>query len=912
MSSRDFDVLIATDFRHIGGTTASIAQEIEVQARLGLKTGLVQVTAPYLPSRPWAAGIRSLVGAGLCEVVSARRAVTARLLVLRHPRVFAAEGWSLAARADRAVMIANHVVADRAYPLPYYDVPAVMARLAAELGSAPVWAPIGPTVRDSLAGLPGGPELTRFDWHNVIDVDAWARPRVLRDGPPALGRHARDDIKKWPERPDDLLGAYPDSDAVRVRMLGGVRGAVKILGEQPARWEVLPFGSVPPEDFLASLDAYVYFHHSGMREAFGRAVLEALAAGLPVVTHPYLERLFGDVCVYAEARDAGRIAGDLVRERPTRNRRGMELVRERYDWEAHRRRLDDLLASKLPAVARAPAQRTRVLFVTSNGGGMGHLTRALAIARRLPADHEPLFLTMSTGIDAVRKEGFWVDYLPSLSDRDLGREELLDYVRARIAMAVRTLRPRALVFDGTFAYSPLVLALSEFPELFKVWSRRGMWKPVPPFREAQSMAQLVPFDLVIEPGELAGELDRGATVSQRGAVQVIDPIVYLDPAELLPRDQARRELGIPEGALSGLVNLGAGNINRLDNVLAAVADMLGRHPEVHVVGVQSLISRRGIPIDPGRIHPLATYPLSRVLRAFDFAIAAPGYNSFHELLAHAVPTLFIPNEETALDDQAARAEWGRARGMSLSARESEVDPLAAAIEDLLRPEVRASLAAACRTLPPVDGARMAAGLIAAGRPASAAAAPEERPAAVRAAPNGASVAAPPARSPIHPMEILRATRRQVKKTRNALRPHAEIAVRALRMRVAEVLPWSWVPPPPLPPPVVVPPPRALLVADRELSGGGSVEELIDWAAAHRGGAVILAGPWALQPLRRAGLAVELITELGREEIGDRIDFSAYWDQKARLLLETYNCGPVIFWGDSELRRHWPVLLLLDR
>ena len=54
MPARDFDVLIATDFRYVGGTTASIAQEIEVQARLGLRTGVVHVAAPYLPARPWA------------------------------------------------------------------------------------------------------------------------------------------------------------------------------------------------------------------------------------------------------------------------------------------------------------------------------------------------------------------------------------------------------------------------------------------------------------------------------------------------------------------------------------------------------------------------------------------------------------------------------------------------------------------------------------------------------------------------------------------------------------------------------------------------------------------------------------------------------------------------------------------
>jgi hypothetical protein len=108
-AAREFDVLIATDFRYSGGTTASIAQEVEVQARMGLRTGLVQIEVPYLQRRPWAARIRGLIGAGLAEVVSPHRPVRARLLLMRHPRVFATEGWKLAARGDHTLMIANHV-----------------------------------------------------------------------------------------------------------------------------------------------------------------------------------------------------------------------------------------------------------------------------------------------------------------------------------------------------------------------------------------------------------------------------------------------------------------------------------------------------------------------------------------------------------------------------------------------------------------------------------------------------------------------------------------------------------------------------------------------------------------------------------------------------------------------------------
>jgi len=41
------------------------------------------------------------------------------------------------------------------------------------------------------------------------------------------------------------------------------------------------------------------------------------------------------------------------------------------------------------------ARPLRILFTTSNGTGLGHLTRSMAIARRLEPAVEPLFLTLS-------------------------------------------------------------------------------------------------------------------------------------------------------------------------------------------------------------------------------------------------------------------------------------------------------------------------------------------------------------------------------------------------------------------------------------------------------------------------------------------------------------------------------------
>ena len=55
----------------------------------------------------------------------------------------------------------------------------------------------------------------------------------------------------------------------------------------------------------------------------------------------------------------------------------------------------------------------KILFATSNGTGLGHLNRAMSIARRLPSEIEPVLFTLSQAVPAVVKAGFRVDYHPS-------------------------------------------------------------------------------------------------------------------------------------------------------------------------------------------------------------------------------------------------------------------------------------------------------------------------------------------------------------------------------------------------------------------------------------------------------------------------------------------------------------------
>ena len=110
-----------------------------------------------------------------------------------------------------------------------------------------------------------------------------------------------------------------------------------------------------------------------------------------------------------------------------------------------------------------------------------------------------------------------------------------------------------IVFDGTHPYEALLGALPD--ESVAVWCRRPLWKAG---SSRVPLGRAGAFDAVLEPGELAESEDRGPTVALRDRAHRVDPIVLLDRAELLSREQAEAELGLEPGRTNVLVSLGQG------------------------------------------------------------------------------------------------------------------------------------------------------------------------------------------------------------------------------------------------------------------------------------------------------------------------------------------------------------------
>ena len=116
-----------------------------------------------------------------------------------------------------------------------------------------------------------------------------------------------------------------------------------------------------------------------------------------------------------------------------------------------------------------------MLFLSSNGVGLGHLTRLMAVARRLQ-HARPVFLTMSQAFRVVEASNWPVKYLPFHELSGCNVEHWNEWLRYEIEQ-VLTERPaiETVVFDGSNPYSGLLSAFAGSP-IRKVWIQRGMWK----------------------------------------------------------------------------------------------------------------------------------------------------------------------------------------------------------------------------------------------------------------------------------------------------------------------------------------------------------------------------------------------------------------------------------------------------
>jgi UDP:flavonoid glycosyltransferase YjiC (YdhE family) len=348
-----------------------------------------------------------------------------------------------------------------------------------------------------------------------------------------------------------------------------------------------------------------------------------------------------------------------------------------------------------------------VLFAASNGIGLGHVTRCLAIARRLPPDRRVMFFVLSQALSVVRSQGFYVEYFGDATYALTSNDEWNRALERRFQSVLVEYNPKVVVFDGTAVYPGIRRVIERDPGRVFVWCRRAMW------RKGEGRSNLAAsslFRLVLEPGELAADADEGVTREEHDRVARISPIVLLEEQELLSREDAADALSIPADSCNVLVQLGAGNIDDTQSATALCLAEAGRRPGVRAVVAESPIADESV--SSGGAQVVCEFPLSRLYRAFDFTVSACGYNTFHEVIRFGVPSIFVPNRNTNRDNQLARARFAERAGIALCWADGSPTTLEGHISTLIDPGQRDLMADRARALGVGDGAQAAAGLVA--------------------------------------------------------------------------------------------------------------------------------------------------------------------------------------------------------
>ncbi|GAA2121920.1 glycosyltransferase [Glycomyces algeriensis] len=319
-----FDVVFISHCGLPGGNTSANAAEIAICRDLGLKVGLLHHPVyQWNPNAPISPRIEELVDGESVRLIDFDDDVACALAIVRPP-VSLMRPLERRPRitAGRTVVIANQT------PFKFYGAEggreeawdlATVERNVTDWFGPHTWYAGGPLVRTALREH-HAEEIAELDldlapepWNEVIELDRWRLDsRRVPDGRIRIGRHSRDHKLKWPEDRETLLACYPDREPFEIHVLGGAEIPKRLLDGLPGNWTVHPFNALAARDFLAEIDVMAYFIAADGLEAFGRAPLEAMAAGVPVIMDRRFAPTFGPAALYCEPDEVAAVAERLT------------------------------------------------------------------------------------------------------------------------------------------------------------------------------------------------------------------------------------------------------------------------------------------------------------------------------------------------------------------------------------------------------------------------------------------------------------------------------------------------------------------------------------------------------------------------------------------------------------------------
>ncbi|MDZ4736482.1 MAG: glycosyltransferase [Rhodospirillaceae bacterium] len=528
---------------------------------------------------------------------------------------------------------------------------------------------------------------------------------------PTIGWIGGQDRDEWPYAPGDLEKLLPTDGSFEVCLLGDPPAQVTGTPERAMPWSIYRSGDVSVQRFLDIVDALVCFPPAHSSDIPDAALFAAMAMAKTVILPHRLSPHFGSLAQYCDidaiddtlrrslvSKDAERQVGspaDVGSFAATLSDGYRDRVRALVPGKRNRQ---GRRANRSPKVTKPTA-----LLVASNGIGLGHVSRILAITRHVRERFVPVIVSLSRALPDIENFGHQVEYLPSQKMTNADPRLWDRWFSTEIERLADRYGASLIAFDGSNAPFGLVRAVASRADCALVWIRRGMWGDA----HTSLLKNSRWFDAIIEPGEIAAAYDTGVTARLSDRVVRVPPIRLLDKRDLISRKAARTELGLDPNRPAALVQIGASAGDDTLTLVSGVIQELRKFSSLQIVLAQWLTGTQCLSLWPG-LRVLQGFPISQYFNAFDFSIAEAGYNTFHDVISFELPTVFIPNSSPGRDDHRARARFAQDQGAGFALAADELQDLSEIVEVLMVDRARDMVRANCRKIRQRNGAAQVA------------------------------------------------------------------------------------------------------------------------------------------------------------------------------------------------------------
>lgn len=302
--ARALPVVVAVDWREDDAVLSNTLTQIDWHKQVGLGLGLVELyrhQPDALTLRTSMADrLRACLDGGIVQHLVYGEWIACDLLILRDPTSIAQTQRYLPHIEARQVRI----IIDRPPIEPGWPdmidkaSKNIAAWLGAKVAESAIWHAADPMIRAALAdiSLPGSVALTDTDWPDLLPkqrIQTTHRSRARL----TLGRHMPDAIQYLSNPLADLntFGAVRPDINIRLLASGKIPTA---WGSTPDHIEITEIGSEPVETFLATLDLWVALAGPDAGPPRRQTILQAMAAGIPVMLHPIWKPVFGPAAIY--------------------------------------------------------------------------------------------------------------------------------------------------------------------------------------------------------------------------------------------------------------------------------------------------------------------------------------------------------------------------------------------------------------------------------------------------------------------------------------------------------------------------------------------------------------------------------------------------------------------------------------